>query len=163
MVAFPVRHYRGNADTELWDDADRVITRNRELRKRIACGGEAWPPRWFFIGDPLSASAYAIDLCDPTSPVFWVDHCDLGTVEGQPGEPFDQWLDRWTKDSRADLQRVGDDPDTDPPPPVKLAPRWVRWSVGFGLKLFLIVGALIGLYGMYRFVRSLVRRFLILV
>lgn len=90
MLRFPEGDLAGNADTEVWDDAEALIERNRELR----AGERAWPAHLFFIGDPLTACAYAIDLNDPAAPVWWVDHGDLDAPSsGVIAPAFEPWAD----------------------------------------------------------------------
>lgn len=126
MSPFPVRHLSGNADRDLWDNPGGLIERNEALRNDEY---HAWPKHWLFIGDPLSGSANAIDLRDPSAPVAWVDHCDLRTVDGKPGTSFEQWLSRWLTDIRSDLASDGIDPDSEPPAPPKDHPVWLGRSV----------------------------------
>ena len=111
---FPVPYLRGNYDSELWDDADELIDRNLELRTKFIREHVPWPHHWYFIGDPLTACGYAIDLRDPTASVVWVDHCDLRTVEGVRGKPFDEWINEWSIAVRADLEADGIDPEAEP-------------------------------------------------
>lgn len=61
MEEYPVPALAGNADTDLWDDADAIIERNRELREGVGAPA-SWPHHLFFMGDPLSGAANAIDL-----------------------------------------------------------------------------------------------------
>lgn len=83
----------GNSDSYLWDDADALIQRNLELRSGIGVpGATPWPDNLFFIGDPLTACAYAIDLDTPRLPVHWIDHCDLDAgSSGQIADSFIEW------------------------------------------------------------------------
>ena len=111
---FPVPYLRGNYDTELWDDADELIDRNLELRTKFIREHFPWPPHWYFIGDPLTACGYAIDLRDPAAPVVWVDHCDLRTIEGARGQPFDEWISEWSLAAWAELKADGIDPEQEP-------------------------------------------------
>jgi hypothetical protein len=76
MVDFPIRAGRGNDDTELWDNASRLIEENRRLRGGLS-GVPPWPPRFFCLGGTRSASVYAIDLTDPDAAVWWADHLHL--------------------------------------------------------------------------------------
>ncbi len=95
LCPFPVADLRRNNDTDLWDDADSVIAENLKLRTEFVKGHQPWSNRWFFIGDPLTACANAIDLGNPAAPVSWLDHCDLSTATDESGEPFEEWVVRW--------------------------------------------------------------------
>lgn len=136
MDPFPIPYLRRNAHTDLWDDAGQLIARNRELRTEWFRGHQPWPAHWFFIGDPLTACGNAIDVRDPAAPVVWMDHCDLQSVEGALGNPFEEWLRQWTATVREDLEIDGIDPDGAPPPPDE---PWPRWKV---VALVLLLGGL---------------------
>lgn len=149
---FPIPYLRGNHDTDLWDDVDSLIDRNRELRTEFVTGHQPWPKHWFFIGDPMTACANAIDLRDPVAPVHWIDHCDLGTVKDASGTPLEDWLHRWCKDIRADLNKDGVDPEAQPEPEsdVKPWPLWIRVPIVAGV--LVAVGALLvfGLVSLFK-------------
>lgn len=83
----------GNTDTELWDSSEELIRKNKELRKGENFGKcEPWPEHLYFIGDPLTTCGNAIDLSDPTNPVWWVDHCDLkAKSSGKVAPEFTAW------------------------------------------------------------------------
>jgi hypothetical protein len=151
---FPVPYLRGNADTDLWDDAGQLVARNRELRTEFVRGRQPWPSHWFFIGDPQTACGNAIDLRDPGAPLVWVDHCDLRSIEGASGQPFEEWLREWTAAIRADLEGDGIDPNGDPPAPAEPSQRWKRVLV-FTV-LVLCLGGL-ALFGAVSAVRGLIR------
>ncbi len=54
MSSIDDEDFKGNCDTDLWDDADEIIKRNKELRLGENMGGKKpWSPTLFFIGDPL--------------------------------------------------------------------------------------------------------------
>jgi hypothetical protein len=110
MEDFPIPALAGNADTDLWDDADAIIERNRELREGIGAPSP-WPDYLFFIGDPLSMAANAIDLRNDEAPVWWLDHCDVdAAASGEVSPSFAQWVGEWTDTLREDLARDGIDP-----------------------------------------------------
>jgi hypothetical protein len=152
MSPSPVRYLAGNADTDLWDNAEALIARNKALR------GDRqypWPTHWFFIGDPVgSDDANAIDLRDPSAPVFWVDQCDLRTVENVRGTRFDEWLFRWQTATRSDLAADSIDPDGDPPPPPKGRPVWVGKA---SITLLMVLVFASAVYGMIALVRAVWR------
>ena len=148
---FPVPYLRRNADTDLWDDAASLIAENRRLRT----DHQPWPDHWFFIGDPLTACANAIDLRDPVAPVHWIDHCDLRTVEGASGEPLEEWLDRWCEAVQMDLKKDGLDPKAAPEPDsdARPWPRWIRVPIQTAV-ILLVVGFLV--FGLVSLVRDIV-------
>ena len=114
MDPFPVPYLRGNSDTDLWDDADKLIAINQELRTEFVRGHHPWPAYLYFFGDPLTACGNAIDLRDPSVVVHWVDHCALRTIQGASGQPWEEWFSTWVTSIRSDLEKDGIDPDADP-------------------------------------------------
>ena len=151
LAPFPVRYFTGNADTDVWDDASALIERNLELRSE---GSRPWPKHWLFIGDPQSGCANAINLHDPAAPVSWVDQCDLSTVEGELGEPFELWLSRWQAEIRADLIADEIDPEGEPARAAEGWPEWVRMLVLYCLIITLGLGTIAGVYFLARDVIS---------
>ncbi|WP_165251360.1 SMI1/KNR4 family protein [Paludisphaera soli] len=97
---FPIPHEAGNADDHVWDDPDALIDLNRRVRDAFAVRPRSdWPP-WLFVigqaeGDP---AGHAIDVRDPTCPVWWIERLDvggLGPSDGPTGESFEAWCTRW--------------------------------------------------------------------
>ncbi len=85
--------FKGNCDTDIWDDAEEIIKRNKELRLGQNMGGKKpWPHNLFFIGDPLTACGNAIDINDDRTPVHWIDHCDIpAKSSGEVHSDFVKW------------------------------------------------------------------------
>jgi hypothetical protein len=113
LESFPVPRLRGNAFTDLWDDAGQLIAVNRGLREWDH-GHAPWPTRWFFIGEGLTGSGYALDVREPAAPVYRIEP---GTRRPDPagGQPFEEWLREYVVRARADLEKDGLDPDLEPP------------------------------------------------
>ena len=61
LTSFPLPAFAGNTDTAFWDDADRLIQLNRELRSGTS-GLRAWPTHMFALGRDAAGSSQAIDL-----------------------------------------------------------------------------------------------------
>lgn len=115
MLRFPIPACAGNADTELWDDADTLIAYNRELRDGAPGGVEPWPPHMFALGHGGDGCPMAIDLRQPEAPVWWVDHCHLdGRGSGQAHDSFLEFVERYVEDLRSDFLGDGIDPDGTP-------------------------------------------------
>jgi hypothetical protein len=93
MLGEQGEEFSGNSDTDLWDDADAVISRNKDLRAGMDSGGsEPWPPELFFVGDPLTTCGNAIMLNDDRTPVHWIDHCDIeAESSGEVHPSFAEW------------------------------------------------------------------------
>src|SRR5258706_10531242 len=79
VVPFRVRTLAGNTDYQLWDDAQQIITLNRELRAGSRFR-PAWPPHLFAVGDPRGDELIALDTRSTDGPVWWLDH---GMVDGK--------------------------------------------------------------------------------
>ncbi|WP_157369322.1 SMI1/KNR4 family protein [Zavarzinella formosa] len=114
VVPFTVPACAGNIDTELWDDADRLIELNRELRAGIAFV-RPWPEHMFAMGRDGSGCAAAIDLRHPPFAVWWTDRCHLDSIgSGQTSASLQEWAGRYLADLRADLEVNGIDPNGPP-------------------------------------------------
>jgi hypothetical protein len=95
VVPFPIPHEAGNADSHVWDDADRLIALNQLVRRQV----EQWP-QWLFVigqveGDPCG---YAIDTRTPDCPVWWLEQMQLGRNSGPAAGSFEQWFAQWVRD-----------------------------------------------------------------
>lgn len=96
LAPIPIPHERGNANSQVWDDAGALIALNQSRRAEVA----DWPP-WLFVigqaeGDPCG---YAIDIRIPDAPVWWLEQMRLGRHSGPGRESFEDWFARWVEDS----------------------------------------------------------------
>ena len=108
LVNFPLPAYAGNADTDIWDDADRLIQYNQELRtgSRFV---KPWPVHFYAIGRDAGGSSQALDL--GTGDLWWADHTHLdGPGSCKHGESFEQWAATYVDGLRDDLVGEGGDP-----------------------------------------------------
>jgi hypothetical protein len=103
----------GNTDFELWDDPEKLIKLNRELRAGYCCA-RAWPVHLYALGLDGGGSTSAIDLREAVDSVYWVDRCHLDSIEGAQPLPFETWAEEYLAGLRADLQSDGIDPDASP-------------------------------------------------
>ena len=65
MTHFPVRFQQGTCEGPVWDDADRLIKQNQELRsarRSLGKNYEAIPPHYLFIGDDGGGWQHLLDL-----------------------------------------------------------------------------------------------------
>jgi len=115
MLAFPIPACAGNDDTELWDDPELLIARNREYRQGAPGGVKPWPAHLFFVGDGGSGCPHAIDLRSPDAAVWWIDHghFDLDS-SGEIESSFSEWADAYLRDLRDDLEGDGIEPLSTP-------------------------------------------------
>lgn len=131
VLRFPVHAYEGNDETDLWDDARRLVELNRELR---AHPSHPWPPHLYAVGYRDGAKT-AIDLRNPLGRVLW--------IEGTPKEPevcelqqsFEEWVRQYVDDVRHDLLSDGIDADGTPEARRALEEAGVRQQGRFMLAL----------------------------
>lgn len=135
LLSYPIPAYAGNSETMFWDDADRLIALNHELR-RGRSPVAPWPHRFYALGQDSGGCSDALDLDDPEHGVFWFDrqHVDAGTNSRSP-EKIEAWLMRQVKDDTSDLIDAGVDPDQSP----QQRERIERENVGKGCSSLMIV------------------------
>lgn len=114
LVPFRIPAMRGNTDSELWDDAARLVALNRELRAGTRFR-PAWPSYLFAVGDPHGDELIALDTRSTDGPVWWLDH---GLVDGkssyQSHQRFADWVEQFYRDTRSDLESDGFNADGTP-------------------------------------------------
>jgi hypothetical protein len=114
LVPFRIPAMAGNTDSQLWDDAHRLIALNRELRAGSRFR-PAWPAHLFAVGDPHGDELIAIDTRTPDGPVWWLDH---GMVDSETSHEshsrFADWVEDFYRDARSDLEGDGYDADGSP-------------------------------------------------
>jgi hypothetical protein len=114
MAALPVPAAAGNSDLGVWDDVDRLIAFNLELRRGAPGGVKPWPPHFFAIGHAGDGCPYALDLSQGDA-VWWVDHCHLDNAGScREAESFSQWADEYFGTLREEMAGEGVDPDASP-------------------------------------------------
>jgi hypothetical protein len=154
VVPFPVPAYVGNTETELWDDPDRLVELNGELR----AGGASlrpWPAHMFAMGRDDSGCASAIDLQNPACPVWWADRCHLdGVGSSQVAQSLEEWAEQYLADLRSDLEANGIDPDGSPAAREQAAEESAR-AGGHLILVLLGVGALVVLvvWGLFKWLK----------
>jgi hypothetical protein len=111
MRWFPVPALAGNTETELWDDAEKLIALNRALRRGRTAA--PWPPHFFSIGR-TDGGLSAIDLRTPDAPVWWMARPEQGPGAGRSGQGFEPWVRDYVEDWRDDLLMGAIDPDGTP-------------------------------------------------
>ena len=101
LTSFPIPAYAGNSDSSFWDDADRLIHLNRELRSGTA-GVQAWPAHMFAIGRDAGGSSQAIDL--RSGELWWVDRGHLDVASSyKHQESLKAWADKYVRGLGEDL------------------------------------------------------------
>jgi hypothetical protein len=114
VAPYPVPARTGNVDTGLWDDPDRLIELNRELRAGGRLGRPV-PPHLFVFGRDDSGSTYAIDLREAAAPVLWADRGGLdGPGSGTISPSLAEWAPEYIAELREYLEDAGIDPDGSP-------------------------------------------------
>lgn len=115
MVPFPLRSCRGNSDTELWDDSDRLIEENKQLRFGLFGGVKPWPKQYFCLGGAGSGCVYALLLEGDDPEVWWIDHRHLDAETTQAtGMRFSEWSEKYLLELQSDLEGEGIAPDGSP-------------------------------------------------
>jgi hypothetical protein len=114
VIPFRIAAMVGNTDSQLWDDAQRLITLNRELRAGSRFR-PAWPAHLFAVGDPHGDELIGLDTRTPDGPVWWLDH---GIVDHKSSyeshSRFADWVEEFYRDTRSDLEGDGHNADGTP-------------------------------------------------
>lgn len=110
LCPFPIQAYRGNSDTDLWDDAAKLIELNRRLRE-----AEHWPNHLFAVGCDAGGAMSAIDLSSATAEMWWIDRDIQATGTYATGQSFSSWAEELLESMRTGDYRDGFDPENDPP------------------------------------------------
>lgn len=111
VVPFRIPAMVGNTNSQLWDDAQRLIAFNRELRAGSRFR-PAWPAHLFAIGDPHGDELIALDTSTPEGAVWWLDHGLVGSDSSYQSHPrFADWVEEFYRDTRSDLEGDGYDAD----------------------------------------------------
>jgi hypothetical protein len=153
VVPFPVPAYVGNAEMELWDDAERLISLNRELRGGLAFV-KPWPPHMFAMGRDHGGCASAIDLQSPTNFIWWADRCHLDPVGSGPFPSIEEWANRYVGELRSDLEGDCVDPDGSPESRIKAVEEggpgcWFLLAL-IGIGILIVVSVLLGAVWWYK-------------
>ena len=142
LLAFPIPAAVGNTDLAVWDDADRLIALNRELRRGLHRGMRPWPARFFAIGHPGDGNPHALDL-EAGDAVWWVFHSDLDDRETYlEGGSFPPWADHYFATVRAEMADAGVDPEGRPAARAAIEARNAQGS-RIGCVVAVVVAALI--------------------
>jgi hypothetical protein len=114
VVPYPVPATAGTTDFGLWDDAERLIALNQELRRGAPGGVKPWPAHFFALGHGGDGCPYALDLSHGDA-VWWVDHSHLDNpATSKEADTFGPWAAAYFKALREDLAGDGIDPDGTP-------------------------------------------------
>jgi hypothetical protein len=110
MQRFPIPAFSGNDDTDVWDSADALIEENLHYRNDLR-----WPTHFFGLGNRYGDSVYAIDLRDPSAPVWWVDDWSFErSSTSLKSNSFAEWAATYFEELRSDLESNGIDPNRIP-------------------------------------------------
>lgn len=107
LVPFRIPALAGNVDSLLWDDAQRLIALNQELRNGDN-NRPAWPAHLFAVGDPHGDEIIAIDTRSPAGSVWWLDHGLVNSKSSyQSHTSFSEWVEEFYRNLRTDLEGDG--------------------------------------------------------
>ena len=135
LLHFPVRFSRGTTEQPLWNDADALISRNRELRTERKSLGVKYlpvPNHYFLIGEDGGGWQFLIDLHEQPSIVHImeferVDQISPATTDN--GEP--QNINDWLHSHLLELKNDGVDINSDTAPEYKMGWGCILGTVGF--------------------------------
>jgi hypothetical protein len=114
MEAFPVPAFRGTSEVAVWDDPDRLIAYNRELRAGAPGGVKPWPPRFFALGHAGDGCPFALDL-DVGDAVWWIDHSHIDNKNStKEADSFVSWAADYFATLRREMEGEGVNPDGSP-------------------------------------------------
>ena len=102
---YPIKFNAGRDELAIWDNAARLIERNREHREK-----DDWPQQLYFMGDDGAGWQYAIDLDGDPPHVVIVEFGDVSTASpalpesSDNSEPtgFGQWIHEYLSSLRDD-------------------------------------------------------------
>jgi hypothetical protein len=136
---FPIPACAGNSDVAVWDDADKLIQYNLELRRGTPGGVTPWPSHFFALGNPGDGTPHALDLREE-GVLWWVDRSSLDSpTSNRVPEPFEEWVAQYFMDLRADLAGEGVDPDATPQDRTRIEAANARSGIFARLGCFAIV------------------------
>jgi hypothetical protein len=141
VEAFPLPSYAGNVETAIWDDANRLIEYNRELRTGTRWV-KPWPAHFYALGRDQGGCSQAIDL--RTGDLWWADRSHLdGPGSYKHAETFEQWADDYIDGLQQDLTGEGGDPTGTPQQRAEIEAR----NAGSSTRALIIVVVLIVVAG----------------
>jgi hypothetical protein len=144
MVPYPIPAAEGNTDLGVWDNADRLIEFNRELRRGAPGGVMPWPPHFFAIGHAGDGCPYALDLRSGDA-VWWVDHSHLDNPSSQKeADSFAAWADKYFATLRDEMAGELVDPDASPQQRAAVEKRNSWWNALAGTVGCLLAAVVIG-------------------
>ncbi len=150
LAPYPVPAAAGNCDLAIWDDVDRLISLNLELRAGAPGGVKPWPVHFFATGHPDDGSPYALDLRQGDA-VWWVDHSHLDNpATAKEAESFGPWADRYFATLRDELTRECIDPEGAPSQRAE-ADRKNAWAGTTGC--LAMIALLAGIIALIRWIR----------
>lgn len=140
LLHFPIRFDQGTSSGALWDDADALIKRNKELRtQRHSLGVDyaALPEPYLFIGDDEAGWQFLIDIGSEPSMVHVMEFEDttkISPVRNDAGEA--QSLNDWFHAHLLELRDSGIDITSEKPP------HYTGWGCIIGTLTFCVVAAI---------------------
>jgi SMI1/KNR4 family protein SUKH-1 len=151
IVPFRIPAMVGNTDLQLWDDAQHLITLNRELRAGSRFR-PAWPAHLFAVGDPHGDELIALDTRTPDGPVWWLDHGLVASDSSYESHPrCADWLEEFYRDTRSDLEGDGYDAKATPADHQALAARNVSFfDLSWLMPLLLLCGIAVVVFFLIR-------------
>lgn len=147
LIHFPVRFSKGTTEQPLWDNADALISRNRELRterKSLGVQYHSVPDRYFLIGEDGGGWQFLIDLNEHPSIVYImeferVDQISPATTDD--GKP--QSISDWLHSHLLELKYDGVDINSETAPAYKMGWGCIVGTLGFCILMAIAIALMV--------------------
>lgn len=135
LLHFPVRFSKGTTEQPLWDNADALISRNRELRSERKSLGVQYhpiPEQYFLIGEDGAGWQFLIEMREQPSIVHIMEFERIDQIS--PAETNDgehQNIHDWLHAYLLELKNDGVDINSETAPEYKMGWGCVLGTIGF--------------------------------
>lgn len=141
LLHFPVRFSAGTTDESLWDNADALIRRNREVRtdrKSLGMQYHAVPDHYFLIGEDGAGWQFLIDVREQPCMVYVMEFERVEKITPATSkEGIPQSINDWFHAYLLELKNDGVDINSETPPKYKMG-----WGCILGTIAFCVVMAI---------------------
>ena len=142
LLDYPIPAYAGNSETMFWDDAEKIIELNQLLRTDEKFR-DAWPLRFYALGQDSGGCSDAIDLEDEEFGVFWFDRQHINVKPDERSEEkIESWIKRQIFDYTHNLKLDGIDPNGTPAERERIEKENSKGGC-LGLIILIIIGFLV--------------------
>ena len=146
LIHFPVRFSKGTTQQPLWDNADALISRNRELRTERKSLGVQYlpvPDHYFLIGEDGAGWQFLIDLHELPTIVYImeferVDQISPATTDGEP-----QSINDWLHSNLLELKNDGVDISSETAPAYNMGWGCILGTLGFCILMAIAIALMV--------------------